>query len=52
MIVLTLDLIVLLVAIWFAIILALYRTFKPPPLKNVHGEVAMVKVYLFLINFI
>ncbi|XP_011496366.1 PREDICTED: 17-beta-hydroxysteroid dehydrogenase 13-like [Ceratosolen solmsi marchali] len=42
LIVLTLDLITLLVRIWLAIILALYRTFKPPALKSVHGEVAIV----------
>ncbi|XP_043462518.1 17-beta-hydroxysteroid dehydrogenase 13-like isoform X1 [Leptopilina heterotoma] len=42
LIVLALDLITLLVGIWFAILVAFYRTFKPPPLKSLNGEVAMV----------
>ncbi len=42
LIVLALDLVTLLIGIWFAILLALYRTFRPPSLKNIHGEVAMV----------
>ncbi|KAG7207726.1 hypothetical protein KM043_009342 [Ampulex compressa] len=40
--VLTLDLITLFIGISFAILNAVYRTFRPPPLKSLHGEVAMV----------
>ncbi|KOX79347.1 Epidermal retinol dehydrogenase 2, partial [Melipona quadrifasciata] len=40
--ILTLDLVILLVRIFFAIIIALYRIFRPPPLKNLNYEVAMV----------
>ncbi|XP_014208077.1 17-beta-hydroxysteroid dehydrogenase 13 isoform X2 [Copidosoma floridanum] len=42
LIVLGLDLTTLLFGISLAIIMALYRTFRPPSLKNIHGEVAMV----------
>lgn len=41
-IVLIFDLFTLIVGIWFAIVLAVYRTFKPSTLKNVKNEVAMV----------
>lgn len=37
-----LDLFTLFVGIFFAILIALYRTFRPPPLKSLHGEIAMV----------
>ncbi|KZC06947.1 Epidermal retinol dehydrogenase 2 [Dufourea novaeangliae] len=40
--ILMLDLVTLLVGIFFAILMAIYRTFRPPPLKSLHGEVAMV----------
>ncbi|XP_076168927.1 17-beta-hydroxysteroid dehydrogenase 13 isoform X3 [Ptiloglossa arizonensis] len=40
--ILILDLVTLLTGIFFAILIALYRTFRPPPLKSLHGEVAMV----------
>ncbi|XP_053998640.1 17-beta-hydroxysteroid dehydrogenase 13-like [Hylaeus anthracinus] len=40
--ILILDLIMLLIGIFFAILIALYRTFNPPPLKSLRGEVAMV----------
>ncbi|XP_033207448.1 17-beta-hydroxysteroid dehydrogenase 13-like isoform X2 [Belonocnema kinseyi] len=42
LLVLAVDLTILLVEIWFSILVACYRTFRPPPLKNLHGEVAMV----------
>lgn len=42
LIVLALDLLMLLIGIWISIIVAVYRTIKPPPLKSVYGEVAMV----------
>lgn len=37
-----LDLVTLLVCIYFEILIAIYRTFKPLPFKNLHGELAMV----------
>lgn len=40
--ILSLDLITLFFGIWVSIILAIYRSFNPPPLKNLHGEIAMV----------
>ncbi|XP_076671582.1 17-beta-hydroxysteroid dehydrogenase 13 isoform X3 [Andrena cerasifolii] len=40
--ILTLDVVTLLIGIFFAILIALYRTFRPPPLKSLRGEVAMV----------
>ncbi|XP_031850280.1 17-beta-hydroxysteroid dehydrogenase 13 isoform X2 [Nomia melanderi] len=40
--ILMLDLVTLSVGIFFEILIAIYRTFKPLPLKNLHGEVAMV----------
>lgn len=43
LIVLALDLSTLLFGIWISIIVALYRTLRPPPMKNLQGEVAMVK---------
>ncbi|KAK0172213.1 hypothetical protein PV328_005560 [Microctonus aethiopoides] len=42
LIVLALDLSTLLFGIWISIIVALYRTLRPPPMKNLQGEVAMV----------
>lgn len=48
LIILALDLFTLLIGIWFAIILAVYRTFRPPPLKKLRGEVAMVSQQFFL----
>ncbi|XP_015126327.1 17-beta-hydroxysteroid dehydrogenase 13 [Diachasma alloeum] len=42
LVVLTLDLITLLCGIWLSIIVALYRTLRPPPLKQLNGEIAMV----------
>ncbi|XP_058793527.1 17-beta-hydroxysteroid dehydrogenase 13-like isoform X2 [Phymastichus coffea] len=42
LIVLGLDLVTLFIGIWFAVILAVYRTFRPPTMKIIHGEVAMV----------
>ncbi|XP_015610134.1 17-beta-hydroxysteroid dehydrogenase 13 isoform X2 [Cephus cinctus] len=42
LVVLALDLITLFIGIWFSVIVALFRTFRPPPLKNLTGEVAMV----------
>ncbi|CAK9828714.1 Epidermal retinol dehydrogenase 2 [Anthophora retusa] len=40
--ILILDLVTLLIGIFFAIVIALYRIFRPPPMKYLHGEVAMV----------
>ncbi|CAK9815287.1 Epidermal retinol dehydrogenase 2 [Anthophora plagiata] len=40
--ILILDLVTLLIGIFFAIVIALYRIFRPPPLKYLRGEVAMV----------
>ncbi|XP_043265376.1 17-beta-hydroxysteroid dehydrogenase 13-like isoform X3 [Colletes gigas] len=40
--ILILDLATLLIGIFFAILIAVYRTFRPPPLKSLHGEVAMI----------
>ncbi|XP_046414415.1 17-beta-hydroxysteroid dehydrogenase 13-like isoform X1 [Neodiprion fabricii] len=40
--VLALDLCSLCIGIWFAVIVALFRTLRPPPLKSLQGEVAMV----------
>ncbi|XP_076243083.1 17-beta-hydroxysteroid dehydrogenase 13 [Calliopsis andreniformis] len=40
--VLIVDVVALLGGIVFAILIALYRTFRPPPLKSLHREVAMV----------
>ena len=42
LVILILDLVTLLFGIFFAILIALYRIFRPPPLKNLYGEVAMV----------
>ncbi|XP_014229758.1 17-beta-hydroxysteroid dehydrogenase 13-like [Trichogramma pretiosum] len=42
LIVLSLDVLTLLIGIWFSMLLAIYRTFRPPGLKSVHGEVALV----------
>ncbi|CAL7941044.1 unnamed protein product [Xylocopa violacea] len=42
LIILILDLVTLLFGIFFTILIALYRIFRPPPLKNLRGEVAMV----------
>ncbi|XP_044001247.1 17-beta-hydroxysteroid dehydrogenase 13-like [Aphidius gifuensis] len=40
--ILSLDLITLFFGIWLSIILAIYRSFNPPSLKSLHGEIAMV----------
>ncbi|KAK2580545.1 hypothetical protein KPH14_007678 [Odynerus spinipes] len=42
LLVLILDIIMLLIGICFSILVAFYRTFRPPSLKSLHGEVAMV----------
>ncbi|XP_012251284.2 17-beta-hydroxysteroid dehydrogenase 13-like isoform X2 [Athalia rosae] len=42
LVVLALDLLMLFIGIWFAIIVALFRTLRPPPLKSLQGEVALV----------
>lgn len=39
----------LLFGIFFAILIALYRIFRPPPLKNLYGEVAMVMKFYILV---
>lgn len=44
LVVLALDLLTLCVGIWFAIIVALFRTLRPPPLKSLQGEVALVRI--------
>ncbi|XP_066581192.1 17-beta-hydroxysteroid dehydrogenase 13-like isoform X2 [Prorops nasuta] len=41
-IVLALDLMTLLIGVFFSILVTLYQTFKPPPLKNLQREVALV----------
>ncbi|XP_029048371.1 17-beta-hydroxysteroid dehydrogenase 13-like isoform X1 [Osmia bicornis bicornis] len=40
--ILTLDLVTLLFGIVFAILVTFYRMFRPPPLKSLRGEIAMV----------
>lgn len=40
--VLLLDLVTLLIGIFFSILIAFYRIFRPPAMKNLRGEVAMV----------
>ncbi|KAJ8684462.1 hypothetical protein QAD02_020254 [Eretmocerus hayati] len=42
LVILLLDLVTLLIGIWFSVVVAIYRTLRPPALKNIHGEVAMV----------
>ncbi|XP_061938433.1 17-beta-hydroxysteroid dehydrogenase 13 isoform X1 [Apis cerana] len=42
LVILIVDLVTLLFGIFFAILIALYRIFRPPPLKSLRGEVAMV----------
>ncbi|XP_043283818.1 17-beta-hydroxysteroid dehydrogenase 13-like isoform X2 [Venturia canescens] len=42
LVILALDLVTVLFGVWFAILVALYQTFRPPALKNLSGELAMV----------
>lgn len=49
LVILILDLVTLLFGIFFAILIALYRIFRPPPLKNLYGEVAMVIKFYTLV---
>ncbi|XP_017876419.1 17-beta-hydroxysteroid dehydrogenase 13-like isoform X2 [Ceratina calcarata] len=41
-IILILDLVTLVFGMFFAILIAFYRIFRPPPLKSLRGEVAMI----------